>query len=448
MQTTKLSIAFPEVGVIRKGAEKADNGVVGKDLNDRFRVVFYPGAGEIAAAFFAAYDTYQPHTIRAMAPFRSVWDAWSNYNEAYNAGRMIAQADDEHYIVLRDPLTGEYQVRNGEPHRPYTPGEGIAYERNGKRIVLKLKPTGRLRLFLPELGRMVTLTLKTTSYYDRLNVQGHLGAIQAIAEALNGGNAAGIPLVIYRAEREVTWNKPDGGALRVKKWLVNIEADAEWVKAATQRLSRFALTGEMPVGLLQPVDELVVGAVDPAADDEDEVEDAPDELIVEAQAKAGNPDSAPVMTGNAQLPTDAAQPRPDVPLRPLPAEKVREFIHLRAEKKYANATASPEQRGLLRHALELCFAGDPDVEHKRHTVTFYLAGRESTANIPASYVQAMLAWLDPQKSTDGSGEYAISPDAAREAHACYTAALIAEGQMSLPATSGEVPDVVTFFERR
>jgi len=123
MQTTKLSIAFPEVGVIRKGAEKADNGVVGKDLNDRFRVVFYPGAGEIAAAFFAAYDTYQPHTIRAMAPFRSVWDAWSNYNEAYNAGRMIAQADDEHYIVLRDPLTGEYQVRNGEPHRPYTPGE-------------------------------------------------------------------------------------------------------------------------------------------------------------------------------------------------------------------------------------------------------------------------------------------------------------------------------------
>ncbi len=211
MTTEKLTIAFPEVGIICKGAQKQKRTIdgwkvetVGKDLSDRFRVTFYPGTEDIAARFFAVYDTFTPHNIRAMLPFRSVWNAWSRANEAYNFGRLIAKADDDRFITLRDPLTSEYIVRNGEPHRPYTPGESIDYERKGKQYKLKLRPTGRLRLFLPEIGRLVTFTLKTTSFYDCLNIEQHLGALQAIADALNGGNAAGIPIHVYRAEREVT----------------------------------------------------------------------------------------------------------------------------------------------------------------------------------------------------------------------------------------------------
>lgn len=285
MTTEKILIAFPEVGIIRKGGQKQKRMVdgrevetVGKDLSDRFRVTFYPGTEDVAARFFEVYDTFTPHHIRAMLPFRSVWDAWNRANEAYNFGRLIAKADDDRFITLRDPLTGEYQVRNGEPLRAYTPGECIEYERKGKQYKLKLRPTGRLRLFLPEIGRLVTFTLKTTSFYDCINIEQHLGALQAIADALNGGNAAGIPIHVYRAEREVTWNRPDGGAQRVKKWLVHIESDPEWVKAAIRRLADFALTGEMRAeGLLPEQLGEVAGSVDPEQDDDlDEASEPPD----------------------------------------------------------------------------------------------------------------------------------------------------------------------------
>jgi hypothetical protein len=278
MITEKLQIAFPEVGIIRKGGQKQKRIVdgreietVGKDLSDRFRVTFYPGTEDIATRFFNAYDTFTPHHIRAMIPFRSVWDAWSQANEAYNFGRLIAvrtssPADDDRFITLRDPLTGEYIVRNGEPQRPYIPGESIDYQRKGKQYSLKLRPTGRLRLLLPEIGRLVMFTLKTTSYYDCLNIEQHLGALQAIADALNSGNAAGIPIHVYRAEREVTWNQPDGGAQRVKKWLVHIEPDPEWVKAAVRRLAEFAVTGEMRLPLLPERPGEIAGSIDPEQD--------------------------------------------------------------------------------------------------------------------------------------------------------------------------------------
>jgi len=282
MTTEKLTIAFPEVGVIRKGGQKQKRVVdgreietVGKDLSDRFRVTFYPGTEDMAARFFSVYDTFTPHHIRAMIPFRSVWDAWSRANEAYNFGRLIARADDDRFITLRDPLTGEYIVRNGEPHRPYTPGESIDYERKGKQYRLKLRPTGRLRLFLPEIGRLVTFTLKTTSFYDCLNIEQHLGALQAIADALNGGNAAGIPIYVYRAEREVTWNRPDGSAQRVPKWLVHIEPDSDWVKAAGRRLADFALTGEMRVPLLPEQPGEIAGSLNPEQDEEIDAESEP-----------------------------------------------------------------------------------------------------------------------------------------------------------------------------
>jgi len=271
--TEKLRIAFPEVGTIRKGAQKQKRTIdgrevetVGKDLSDRFRVTFYPGTEDIAARFFNAYDTFTPHHIRAMIPFRSVWDAWSQANEAYNFGRLIAKADDDRFITLRDPLTSEYIVRNGEPLRPYIPGESIDYHSKGKQYSLKLRPTGRLRLFLPETGRLVMFTLKTTSYYDCLNIEQHLGALQAIADALNSGNAAGIPIHVYRAEREVTRNQPDGSAQRVKKWLVHIESDPEWVKAAVRRLAEFAITGEMRLPLLPEQPGEIAGNIDPEQD--------------------------------------------------------------------------------------------------------------------------------------------------------------------------------------
>ena len=289
MNTPRLQIAFPEVALIRKGSKKKpgkshdgrDIEVVGDDLKNLLRVEFCPGVDEkIVAAFFDCYKTFTPDRIRAMVPFRSVWKAFTSFNEAYNAGRRIAQADDEHYLMLR--INGEYEVRNGEPFRPYHPGDLIRYERNGQSFALKLKPTNRLRLFLPEVGHLVNFTLKTTSFYDRENIKQQIGAIQAIADALNGGNAAGIPFYVYRFEREVTWNRPGGSALRVKKWLIHIEADPDWVQAAIARMSNFAFTGQAFSGPVKPL-ELTT---DPEAEDDEEDETGEAQAVGEMQPAA------------------------------------------------------------------------------------------------------------------------------------------------------------------
>lgn len=246
--TPKQSIAFPEVALIRKGNPKSGN-TVGKDLNDKFRVQFYPGVDPaIIETFTKAYGK-QPPRIKAFIPFPHIAEAFSSFNEAHNAGRMVAQADETHYLIKRDPLTGRYEVRYGEPFTPYEPGDKITYQRGDKTFELPLKTTNRLRLVIPEIietGRLVTFTFKSTSLYDRFNLQEQLGAIQALANTLNRGNAAGIPFWLYRAEREITWNKPDGTAARIKKWLVHLEPDAEWVKNAWQRMSQMALSGGAP----------------------------------------------------------------------------------------------------------------------------------------------------------------------------------------------------------
>jgi hypothetical protein len=297
--STKLdSLALPEVAIIRKGdakVKKVKDGreyeTVGPDLKDRFRVVFAPGTAEYQKIFEAKYHTLKPEKIRAMVLSRSVWESWSWANEAYNAGRMIAKADDEHYLVKRNPLTGEYEVKDGEPFTPFEPGQSIHYvNHDGNKIELKIRTVGRLRLFLPEMERLVQFTLKTTSYYDRMNIDRQLNSIQVLANTLNGGNAAGIPLNVFRMAQDVIWNKPDGSAQRVEKWLVNIEADSEWVRAAIARLSKFAMTGEAITGLLEPPKE-VAGPVEPEVEEVDE--NPADSEIIDVQ------------------PTDAPEPSTD-----------------------------------------------------------------------------------------------------------------------------------------
>ena len=241
--TRKQQSAFPEVGTIRKGSPKRGNRF-GTDLNDRFRVEFAPDTAEAQARFYAAYQTYRPTELRAMFVSPSVWDSWYFANEAYaRSGQLIAAADDTHFLHLRNPVTGELLVRNGDPLTPYTPGQAFSYERNGRTYEAKLRPSGRLTLFLPDLEQFAVLTLKTTSFYDRVNIEKQLGAIQGLANALQGGNAAGIPIRVFRRKGWVTWNKPGGGAIRSEKWLVNIEPAAPWMKIAMRQLTNFASFG-------------------------------------------------------------------------------------------------------------------------------------------------------------------------------------------------------------
>lgn len=296
MVTPRQQVAFPDVAIIHKGTPKKivvkDDRKVeiqGKDLNNKFRIHFLPGTDAVRAAWHerhaAEYKEYGPDftipfgyeltSFRAVCPAPSVWDAWDYGNEIYSAGRRVALADDDHYIFRREPPSWDYTIRNGIPLTKFTPGDTIEYnikDRNdpnkSRHIVLQMKTHGRLRLVMEDMvntGNLVQFILKTTSFYDCQNIRKQLAGIQAIADMVAGGNAGGVPFEVYRSEQEITWNKPDGSAARVKKWFINIKADPDWVKFAFARLGKNALAGEKITQALIPA--TVSGTVDPAKEE-------------------------------------------------------------------------------------------------------------------------------------------------------------------------------------
>ncbi|MBV5322579.1 MAG: hypothetical protein JZU60_01940 [Ilumatobacteraceae bacterium] len=453
MTAPKQQIAFPEVAVLRKGTPKvkggqAGNFIQGKDLNNKFRISFYPGTTESRAAWqkahpesyvkydmayrlpgtYAEPDGFEVERIRAMVPFHSVFDAWEWSNEAHSAGRMVAKADDDHYLMLRDPLNGTYLVQNGEPYTEFHHGQDVTYEKNGKKMVLPIRTVGRLRLFVPELERMVFITLKTTSYYDRLNIDAHLSAIQFLANTLNGGNAAGIPFFVYRREQEICWNKPDGSAQRIKKWLVNVEADPDWVKAATSRMANFALTGEIMTRALLPVGDTISGQASPDESDEDTAQLDPPEAndIVDAECsdvRAEQEQPLPLDWQAAKAAKEAEAPL----VRPYSPDVFRaKFATLAAALELNNhlENVGEYQQRIVASALDGIFNGEKTM---RYEVCNWLTGHSSTKDMSKAQVKAIMNVM-------GVTDFNQAPtvNAMTEFRQAHAAALVASGQAKLP----------------
>lgn len=339
----KQAIAFPEVAIIRKGTPKQNyNGkqIQGKDLGRAFRIAFAPGTDTARAAFLSTYkdarvvkygdgfvepEGIQIERLRCMVTTRSASDAFEWANEAYQFGRLVAKADDEHFITQRNPATGEYIIENGEPYTVFKHGMSIDYMgKDNQAKSLPIKTHGRLKLFLPELGQLVHFTLKTTSYYDRLSIQGQLAGIQFFADTLNNGNAAGIPFWVYRMQKERIWNKPNGQPQPIKLWEIVIEADSDWVRSATQRLGAFALGGVAPLALPEVI-------TDPSIfDGEDE---APD-------------------VSNAIDATSAEVTEPPVKIEPLPRSVPADNVQLK--KQHSQLWSQASRAGLInKEAVEV-----------------------------------------------------------------------------------------------
>ena len=234
---TDRNLSFPEIGQIRKGAPKTDS-APGKDL-PYFRVEFDEKEEQTKRAFIAKYGA-QPTEINIVLPFDDInrcFDAWL---EAYTAGRMIARSDGEKYLYRVDVKTGQLVVKDSEPYTPYVEGEVIGTwtnQKTKKQEPIKCKPVGRLKVVIPELGRMAYLTVMTTSVHDIANLSAQLEGFKSI----NGGRIAGIPLVLRRRPKKISVPKPDGSKARYTKHMLSIEADPAWVKKMLERLQFNAL---------------------------------------------------------------------------------------------------------------------------------------------------------------------------------------------------------------
>lgn len=271
-------LAFPEIGQIRKGAKKGENRP-GADLT-YFRVEF-DELEKVAAANFRAEYKDQPTAIRILLPFNEIERMWDPWLEAYTAGRLVARSDGE-FIVYQLDNRGDLLVHNGvnvkTGERVQHPADNVAgldYRNNP----VKFKPTGRLKVIIPELKRAAYLTVMTTSTHDIANISSQLAAFKE----LNNGQLAGIPFILRRRPKSISMPKSDTDKTRVRhvKWLLSIEVDPEWAKAKFGQLNNAAL----PQGYDAP--QLPPGDIDEPI----EVELDDDELEPEQQPENENQDT-------------------------------------------------------------------------------------------------------------------------------------------------------------
>lgn len=277
---TNRGLAFPQIGVIRKGSPKetrknADGKeyqIQGKDLK-HFRVEFDVAEERIRAIFEQIYGK-EPTQMKVTFPFNEinrVWDAWL---EAYTSNRLIARADGEHIVYWRDGkekivkdgialVTREMKiwkkvdglhteplpvmVREGQPV-PYI--ENMVFHRTEKTLV-EAKPVGRLRVVLPELKRLGYLVLQTTSMNDIISIggpeSGELGAIKMLCDNL-GQPLAGVPMILRRKPKDIAYTDKNGKQSKMTRWLVHIEADPVYVESVMEKMQRLAMPA--PVALL------------------------------------------------------------------------------------------------------------------------------------------------------------------------------------------------------
>lgn len=243
---TDRGMGFPEIGTIRKGGAKTPT-APGRDLT-YFRVEFDEREVEAANQFRQVYGA-EPKEINILLPFNEVGRNWDAWYEAYTAGRMVARADGEKYIYRVDTNSGEVIVKNGEPFMPFKEGEVIGrYKSQGGKVEdVVCKPAGRLKVVIPELQRMVYLTVLTGSIHDIIHLSEQLEALRHI----NNGQLAGIPMVLRRRPKKISTPKEDGTRARYTKWMLSIEADPDWVKRMLMQFKHLALPGNN-LALLPP----------------------------------------------------------------------------------------------------------------------------------------------------------------------------------------------------
>lgn len=266
---TDRGAAFPEIGQIRKGGKKGNNRP-GKDLT-YFRVEFDERETKAAETFQSVYGS-QPTSIRIILPFDEIDRMWVAWLEAYTAGRMVARSDGEFIIYRVDSKTGEVivkggvDVRTGQP-APHPDNDIAGYDYKNNPV--KFKPTGRLKVIIPELARAAYLTVLTTSVHDIANISDQLRAFQE----LNGGQIKGIPFILRRRPKKISIPNPEDPTkrMRVEKWMLSIEADPDWVKAKLSEVKRLALPEN---GLEESISELPAGIAN-----DDEIEDGEYEVV-------------------------------------------------------------------------------------------------------------------------------------------------------------------------
>lgn len=235
IEKSQAGSGLPRLGKLHKGAEKTqrrrDDGKVveqvGRDLT-YFRMAFAEGYEHLSADFAQMYGT-EPTSFPVMFngdTVHDVLDAW--YEEWDGAGTMFHRCTGTHQVVSYNLKTGYY---DDKPQACIMPA-------------CRCKEVARLELIFPDFiahtGEMGTITLETHSEADIRTLIARLSSFQA-----NYGTLRGVPMILFRAPKEVSAPKVEKGGKRtgervkVRRAMIDIKIDPQFAK---ERLMG-ALTG-------------------------------------------------------------------------------------------------------------------------------------------------------------------------------------------------------------
>lgn len=419
---------FPEIGQIRKGAPKTEN-APGRDLT-YFRVEIDERETETIATFNRLFGS-QPQELPVMLAFNDVDKVWDAWYEAYTAGRLVARADGEFYTYRVNVKTGEVLTKGGE-RIPFSKDDVVGTWFNkgkNREEAIKCKPVGRLRVVLPDLGRLAYLTVMTTSIHDIINLSGQ---IQALA-MFNQGRIAGIPLILKRRPKEISCPKPDGSRARYTKWMLSLEADPNWVAVSLEAAKTLSLpagvTGYLPEGtknISQDQDQ------DYGGDDDEYDDDIPSTPEFEEGEYAIVENDPYPMPEPVQKKTPLDNNGHKRPYEPLVLRKKIGDLIVYFEDKIVNEGLSSKDTDhitIVTH-IEKVWTGKKDAGKNRHAVLNFLTGKASSKDLTGAELLALKHWLKISKN-ENTGEWIHCKEADSECMKIVEYLLVQQGQQSL-----------------
>jgi len=454
---TDRSPSFKEIGRLRLGIPKSEAQVSGPKEIGWFRADFRPDALDALALFITEYGQ-QPTSIHFRLPFAEISRCWDAMYECYNKFGMLGMADGKRWLYLRHNKTGELLVKDGVPTHAdgtLTDDDGVVYlpfcakvavysymSKKGEEVKVFARPTGRLRILIPELKRAAYVQIITNSLYNCIHLSEQLAGVAEIAKSV-GMSITQVPMTITRRKESISVSF-NGHKQMQERYLLNIEIDPRWMEA------QFAYMNAMlPGSTVQTAPQLSAGAVQRVYEPEELSEG--DGTILEDEGQEIQPDDAeqeeqPEDGHVTDLIQQAAHPaQVGVGLtngtqRPYLPETLKTKLLARAVN-YDGKTATVKQRNLVAMILSEIFAG-PESELRRHALQNYLFGVSSLKDLNSSLILVILNdWLKPV--VDSGGAYHPDLVAAQEAQTAYLEAIRVQGQMALPiegsASQIEIP---------
>jgi hypothetical protein len=349
----------------------------------------------------------EPQELLVYLPFGSVDENFPAHHELWSATGCLCRGDG---VRIVDRMVGTKRtIRGGEVYMDYSEEDGQGYtvgdvvacpgldrtdtfyarckdcRPRGMLIVLVRDPHRPTQLINDRLGYY---QISTHSFYNIQNLTGQLHYAEELAANM-GRSLQGIPMILRRVAREITYTDGKKDERRTTtKWLLDLEFDAEWVRAANTMIHERALTAT-------PTYALPAGAVIDAETGEilDEYESEGASFDDSGQGAVENLQGATQQMKQTGLRGDGAVNRP------YPPDEFRSrFSSLRSVFETRNASEpgsiDKKLRGALVGRLNAMFDGEAEPDKHRRTFLRFVTGEESSKKLSQAEGKLFMQILD------------------------------------------------------